>query len=352
MQKAKSREGKGLHWHPLQEGKQLIRQSSERGTQRVAPPCGGKGLPSSSRGDRAGVVDTLLALVHVALWAPFEDNYLLSLEGALNKRLKKRGDLTIATSPHMVAATSSSGPAAAATAGPSPATDKVSVFTCVREALSGTVAVLQEAPLAVATETTGLMQEVPLVGIVCKTFLSFEKLVDTARSNKENLAVLRDLCDVVIKGVLDKRSDRSVLLKGFKALEKHTKRAKEVAKLCNGRVKPFLLASKICKEIAAVRKDVLDFLTANELVLANELHVSVVGYDTTTMYLCPSILLLYLFRTHMSSVSLVGVDRGTLYARLAAVAGAKAASVETRRERIAYHTYESIAREFWHIYLL
>ncbi|CAN0419102.1 unnamed protein product, partial [Ectocarpus fasciculatus] len=172
----------------------------------------------------------------------------------------------------MAAATSSSGPAAAATAGPSPASNEASVFTCVREALSGTVAVLQEAPLAVATETAGLMQEVPLVGIVCKTFLSFEKLVDTARSNKEDLAVLRDLCDVVIEGVLDKRSDRSVLLKGFKALENHTKRAKEVAKLCNGRVKPFLLASKICRDIAAVRKDVLDFCTANGLILANDLH--------------------------------------------------------------------------------
>lgn len=184
--------------------------------------------------------------------------------------------MTIAT-PAMATATSSGGQVAAVKAGPSPATDKVSVFTCVREALSGTAAI----SLAVATETAVLMQEVPLVGIVCKTFLSFEKLVDTARSNKEGLAVLRDLCDVVIEGVLEKRSDRSVLLKGFKALQKHTKRANEVAKLCNGRVKPFLLASKICRDIAAVRKDVLDFCTANELVLANELRVSV-GYDTTT----------------------------------------------------------------------
>lgn len=103
------------------------------------------------------------------------------------------------------------------------------------------------------------MQEVPLVGIVCKTFLSFEKLVDTARSNKEDLAVLRDLCDVVIEVVLERRSDRSGLLKRFKALEMHMKRAEVAAKLCSGRVS-FMFAKKISRDIAAVRKDLLDFV--------------------------------------------------------------------------------------------
>eukprot|EP00903_Cladosiphon_okamuranus_P014963 g13850.t1 len=51
-----------------------------------------------------------------------------------------------------------------------------------------------------ATAAT-LFQEVPVAGEVCATFLAFEELVETAISNKEDLAVLRELCDVVIKSV-------------------------------------------------------------------------------------------------------------------------------------------------------
>lgn len=158
---------------------------------------------------------------------------------------------------------------------PSPPEDKVSFFSYVREVLSGTATLVQDAPLAVTAEAAGLMQEIPVVGLACKTFLAFEQLVDTARSNKEDLATLRDLCEVVIEGVLDKRSDRSSLLNDrFAKLEEHVNKAKEVAKLCNGRAKQFFLARKICKDIAAVRNDVLAFCAANNLDLANEVHVS------------------------------------------------------------------------------
>lgn len=135
---------------------------------------------------------------------------------------------------------------------------------------------MQEAPQAVALEAAYLVQEVPVVGIVCKTFLAFEQFVETARSNKEDLATLRDLCAVVITGVLDKRPDHSGLFKeGFVALEKHVKKAEEVAQLCNGgRVKRLVLARRICKDIVSVRNNVLAFCTANDVVIANDVHVS------------------------------------------------------------------------------
>lgn len=164
--------------------------------------------------------------------------------------------------------------AAPASTVPSPPKDKISFFSYVREVSSGTVALLQDTPEAVAAEAAWLLQEVPVVGLVCKTFIVFEQLVDTARSNKEDLATLRDLCEVVIKGVLDKRSVHSGLLEeGFMTLEQHVNRAKEVATLCNGRVKQFVLSRRICSDIAAVRNDVLAFCAANNLALASDIHV-------------------------------------------------------------------------------
>lgn len=139
---------------------------------------------------------------------------------------------------------------------------------------------LQDAPVAISSEAAGLLADVPIVGIVCKTFLSFEQLVQTARSNKDDLKVLLELCDVVITGVLDNRSERpAALFKGFVALEKHVKKAGRVAKRCNGvsikdKMRQFVLARSICRDIVAVRNDVLAFCTANNLVLANDIHVS------------------------------------------------------------------------------
>ena len=176
-------------------------------------------------------------------------------------------------------APSSTVPPPAAT-GSGPTDSDVSFFTYVREVVSETAILLQEAPVAVAAEAANLVQEVPIVGIVCKTFLSLEQLVETAKSNKDDLAALLELCGVVIKDVLDKRSERSGLHIGFEALEKHVKKAEKVALLCNGesmgdKMKQWILARKICKDIAGARSDVLAFCTANNLVLANETHVRV-----------------------------------------------------------------------------
>lgn len=173
-----------------------------------------------------------------------------------------------------MAAPSRTVPPAAPGPGPTDTDGDVSFFACVREVVSGTGTLLQEAPVALAAEAAGLVQEVPIVGIVCKTFLSLEQLVETAKSNKDDLAVLLELCDVMIKGLLDKREDRLGLFKGFVALEKCVSSAKQIAKLCNGRPsKLFILTRKICKDIASVRSDLLAFAAANLAVLAVETHV-------------------------------------------------------------------------------
>eukprot|EP00903_Cladosiphon_okamuranus_P012145 g11394.t1 len=161
-------------------------------------------------------------------------------------------------------------PAAAAAAGKGADVDEVSFFTYVREVILETTTTLQEIPLAVASEVAGLVQDVPIVSIVCKTFLAFEALVDTAKSNKEDLTTLLELCGVVIEGLLDKRSDRTGLFKGFTALENHVNKAKEVAHLCNGRVRMLILSRKVCREIMAVRNDILAFCTTTNLVFSHD----------------------------------------------------------------------------------
>lgn len=74
---------------------------------------------------------------------------------------------------------------------------EVSFFAYLREAASGAAVLLQEAPVAVATEAACVLQDVPVVRLVCKTFLLLE-LVETAKRNKGDLVTLLDLCDVVI----------------------------------------------------------------------------------------------------------------------------------------------------------
>lgn len=157
-------------------------------------------------------------------------------------------------------------PAAAAAA-------KVAVLTYVQEVVSG------------AAE---LLQGVPVVGDVCTTFLAFEELAKTAASNKQDLIVLAELCDVVIKGVLERCSERSpVLGEAFRNLEKHVKGAEDAAQLCHGkgmkRVKQVALSGKISRDIAAVRENVRDCSIAFNLVVGQDLHVSVA--DTAAVLL-------------------------------------------------------------------
>lgn len=124
-----------------------------------------------------------------------------------------------------------------------------------------------------------MVESVPVVGVVCKSLLLFEQLVKTANSNRAELVVVLDLCDVLIKGVLKKQASGSDLREGFAKLKEHVEKANGAAKLCNrtgikAGVVNLFLAGKICKDIAAVKKNILDLCTANDLVLTNELHVS------------------------------------------------------------------------------
>lgn len=141
-----------------------------------------------------------------------------------------------------------------------------------------------DVPGAVVRDAVGLMDKAPIVSIVCEAFLLLEQLAETAKSNKDDLATLRDVCDVVINGVLENwcsglRSGHSGLEKDFTRLQKHVDKAIEVAERCNGvgikeSVKRFVSARKTRNDIAAVRKDFLAFCSANNLVLAGD-NVSV-----------------------------------------------------------------------------
>ena len=143
---------------------------------------------------------------------------------------------------------------------PPAAATKVGMFTYAREFAAGAAT---------------LFQEVPIAGEVFATFLAFEQLVDTARSNKEELVVLRELCDVVIKGVLEQCAERaSVLEESFQKLKKYVNGAKEAAEQCKGGMKQLILSRKISKDIAAVRKNVLDFSVAINIVIGQDLSVS------------------------------------------------------------------------------
>lgn len=142
------------------------------------------------------------------------------------------------------------------------AEEKVGVLNYVGETVANAAAVLQA---------------VPVVGAVCATFLSFEQLVDRAKSNKQELVVLRELCDFVIKWVLNRRSGSSGLLReAFLTLEKYVERGNAVANQCSscGGVRNFILSRKICKAISSVRNDVLHFCATINLAVNSDLHVS------------------------------------------------------------------------------
>lgn len=144
--------------------------------------------------------------------------------------------------------------------------DIVGAFTYAKELVSGAATLLEDAPA---------------VGVVCKTFLAFESLVERAKSNKDELVVLLELCRIIFKGILERRLDssgRTALHEGLDALARHVERAKVVANMCSGkrmkRLSQLTLSRKISKEIAAVRRDVLDFSAAVNVVINKHLHVS------------------------------------------------------------------------------
>ncbi|CAM9532245.1 unnamed protein product [Scytosiphon promiscuus] len=128
--------------------------------------------------------------------------------------------------------------------------------------------------------TATLLEDVPAVGVVCKALLGFEALVERAKRNKDELVVLRELCEVVFKGlILGRRLDssgRTGVHDGLDALASQVERAKAVANLCRpegmNKISQLVLSRKVYKEIAAVRKDLLDFSAAVNVVITNELH--------------------------------------------------------------------------------
>ncbi|CAM9443742.1 unnamed protein product, partial [Ectocarpus fasciculatus] len=142
------------------------------------------------------------------------------------------------------------------------ADSRVSIFEYIRELAAGTAT---------------LLQEVPAVGIACKTYLAFEDLVQTATCNKHELSVLSELCALVLKRYVERcaaeqREDRGL----HEELVNHIKSAEDVAGLCNGkglkRLKQLALCRRICNDITSVRKNVLDFCTVNNLILSSEIH--------------------------------------------------------------------------------
>ena len=135
---------------------------------------------------------------------------------------------------------------------------------------------LQEAVTGVA----GLLQGFPVVGAVCQIFLSFSDVVETAKSNKDDLTELQELCDLVIKGVLQQRWEQKTgddLRDGFENLRVNIERAHAIATKCRGNaVKQFLFSRRTSKDIAAIRKSVMGLCTANTLALSASMHVSLV----------------------------------------------------------------------------
>lgn len=143
-------------------------------------------------------------------------------------------------------------------AAPSP---KYGASTYVQEIVSGAAA---------------LCQEMPALSVVCKTLLGFEKLVETARSNKEELGVLLELC-AMVTGTLQRDPGRADLRDSFEKLAKHVKTAHAVATLCNEkglkRVQRFALSRRICNDIVAAKANVINFTITTSLVLTDDIHV-------------------------------------------------------------------------------
>lgn len=131
---------------------------------------------------------------------------------------------------------------------------------------------------AFLTGAAGLLQDFPVVGAVCKAFLTFTQAVETATSNKDDLTELKELCNLVIKGVLQQRWEQKTgddLDDGFEKLKMCIERANEIANKCHGNaVKQFIFSRRTSRDVAAIRKSVMGLCTANTLLLSASMHVS------------------------------------------------------------------------------
>lgn len=138
--------------------------------------------------------------------------------------------------------------------------EKVSLLRFAHEALAGAAT---------------LLQPMPVVGGVCSMLLSLEQQVQTAKSNKQELIVLLQLCDVVIGALLSRKSN--VAREAFASLDTCVKRAKIVAEQCCGCgvIKRSVLSRRMSNDISAIRNDVLAFCTTLNLAINNDVQVGV-----------------------------------------------------------------------------
>lgn len=136
---------------------------------------------------------------------------------------------------------------------------------------------------AVGEGAAVLLQDFPLVGAVCDVFLSFTRVVETAKSNKDGLSELQELFDLVLKGAVQRRMELQKtgaasadgLDDVFAKLPAQIERATEIAKKCRGNaMKQFLFSRRTSKDIEAAKKSVTSLCTTNTLILSNCIHVS------------------------------------------------------------------------------
>ena len=141
------------------------------------------------------------------------------------------------------------------------ATQAAEVMFCVQE---------------VGQEAITLLQELPLVGVVCKTLLTLKDLIDAVKSNHEELENLLKLLDYVIRGTLRQRHrQKTSLEEGFKKLEELVEETKGIAQRCQkSGIRHWLSARRLSGDIEAIKAAVHSYMQGMNLVLNVSIHVS------------------------------------------------------------------------------
>lgn len=138
--------------------------------------------------------------------------------------------------------------------------------------------------IATGTARGALFQDTLAVRSLCQALLALERRVATANRSKSELADLLRLLDVLVRDFLDQCQEQrstgpgaryDVEEEGLTTLAENVDRAKEVAEQCNrGCVVLSIIGSKLARRIEEIKGDVVEFATANKLVLSNALYVS------------------------------------------------------------------------------
>lgn len=154
--------------------------------------------------------------------------------------------------------------------GPSSSMGQSIVSDHVREVASGAAALPGHhpaSPAAAADDTLLLLSN---------TLLEVERLVNTAKSSMGELTTVLQVCDVVTRGMIDRRlglkRDTSTYESQLQALQELVLRLKEVAVLlCN---KGRSSARSILGDIATIKTKVIIFATVNDVAITDVLYVS------------------------------------------------------------------------------